>query len=398
MKKMILLLSFVVALFTLYACTNEDDQITVQSVESLSPIEANINTSIETLSLPDSVEITLSDGSTLDVNVIWETGVLDQAGNTLLEGDLELPEEILNTQNLKATISVTVLPKTLLETLEALDDYQILYDAIIASELDRILGLEGPFTLFAPNDQAFNDFMNVLGITVDELLERDDLEELLLYHVLAGNYSENVLIATVPGNITTLEGSQIDVRLRSARVELNQSSLVEDSLQVKNGYLHKVNRVLISQTVVDSVIDDLFDDDLIAMFLDLLSEADIPLDLLLTGSVTVFLPNEEAFAELVERLDIEADDLLLLEGLADLLLYHVFAGRYLADQLYNDAPINIRNIRGDLLRVDVVDDTLMILDATVLSTETFGDFGLIHIIDRVLIPEELNEEWFNQND
>ncbi len=397
MKRWLGIVGFL-ALFIVVACNGSNEDNTVESVEQVSGIEAQLNAQINALALPDRVSVVLRDGRSIDVSVTWPTGVLDRAGEQTIEGELNLPEDVLNPAGLKARVLVSVIPNTLLDTLASLEDYSVLYAAILTSELDRILALDGPFTLFAPNNQAFEDFFSILGITQAEFLLREDLDEFLLYHILAGNYSENVLIASVPGSVMTLEGSELSLRLRSARIELNQSSLVEDTLAVKNGIIHQVNRVLVSQTVADSVIGDLFDDDLLEMLFELLQDVDIPLDVLLTGSVTVFLPNEEAFNALMDDLDLDEEAFMVLDDLAELLSYHIFAGQYLADQLYNDAPINIRNISGDLLRVDVVDNQLMILDATVLSTETLGDFGLIHVIDRVLIPESLRARWFDQEE
>ncbi len=392
MKKLGLIFLFVLLL---YGCNfNGETDLSIESVESHSSLEGMIYSEAKDLDLPTHVSVTLSDGSIISVPVQWEDKVFDTLGSTTLVGDLELNDTVSNPQQLHATISINVISRLIIDMLEIKGNYSTLVLALQASELDRVLSLEGPYTLFAPTDEAFETLLTILDINLENFLERDDLEAILLYHLLTGNYSENVLIAAVPGTLTTLEGATIDVRLQGARVEINQSSVVQESIQAKNGWIHKVDRVLVSQSTVDSVIDDIFGNDVLEMFLDVLLESGLPLDILLTGSATVFVPNEDAFTRLLEDLDVDIEGFIMLDGAVELLSYHIFAGSYLADQLYNDAPINIRNIRGDLLRVEVVEGNLMIKDIQVQSTETFGEFGLVHIIDGVLIPPHLQEAWF----
>ena len=388
----------IVMFFLLVGCSNEviDEDLIIESVNAVESKSVLIFSTFDEISLPENVSVILSDGTVKTVLVTWQPEVFDTLGSLTMRGVLDLPETLANPQQLEASMSIEVQPRTVLGMLNYYDHFSILEMAIYEASLDTILGLEGPFTLFAPNDEAFETFFELLDLDLETFLLREDLDTFLLYHVLAGNYSQNVLIATVPSDLVTLEGSLLNVRLQGIHLELNQSSQIKSNIRAENGWIHETDRVLINQTLVEEIIDDFFGDDFIEAFLDLLLESDLPLDILLSGSLTVFIPNEEAFDQFLELLETDFETFIMMEGAIDLLSYHVFAGSFLADQLYNDAPINIRNIRGDLLRIDVVDDRLMIKDAFVLSTETLGSVGLIHVIDRVLIPLELEEAWFKE--
>jgi len=75
----------------------------------------------------------------------------------------------------------------IVERLERLGNFSILLTALETANLDRAVAEGGPFTLFAPTDQAFAELLARLDITAPELLADPDLANILLYHVAPGS-------------------------------------------------------------------------------------------------------------------------------------------------------------------------------------------------------------------
>jgi transforming growth factor-beta-induced protein len=101
------------------------------------------------------------------------------------------------------------------------------------------------------------------------------------------------------------------------------------------------------------------------------------------GPYTVFAPTDEAFAALPEG----TLDALLAdpEALADILLYHVVAGRVTADQVVELTSAD--SVQGSPIQISVEDGTVMLNDsATVVTTDIEASNGIIHVIDAVILP------------
>lgn len=99
--------------------------------------------------------------------------------------------------------------------------------------------------------------------------------------------------------------------------------------------------------------------------------------------LTVFVPTDEAFENLADKLGVELADLLELPNLADILLYHVTSGRRNSQSVVNAPKIEMLN--GDHVAVDgtVLNDG----QAEIVATDIGASNGVIHVIDGVLLPE-----------
>ena len=105
------------------------------------------------------------------------------------------------------------------------------------------------------------------------------------------------------------------------------------------------------------------------------------------GPFTVFAPTDDAFAALPPEL-IEA--LLLPENqdvLAQILTYHVVPGEVLSADI---AAGDVETVEGSTVAVDVDEGTVTVNDATVIAPDVTADNGVIHVIDTVLLPPELD--------
>ncbi len=124
--------------------------------------------------------------------------------------------------------------------------FGILLAAVDAAGLTHDLMGDGPFTVFAPTDEAFE---RLPAGTVESLLEPaslDRLREILTYHVVSGRlYSADLL---EEGEVGTLEGRQVDVRLTGGRVLVGDAQVVSADIDASNGVVHVIDAVLIPGT------------------------------------------------------------------------------------------------------------------------------------------------------
>ncbi len=131
--------------------------------------------------------------------------------------------------------------KDIVDTAVSAGNFKILAAALEKAGLVETLKGEGPFTVFAPTDEAFNKLLKDLGITADELLARQDLKQILLYHVLPGKVMSNQLKEGMKAE--TLAKKNVTISLNPVRV--NDANVVTPDIQASNGVIHVIDKVLL---------------------------------------------------------------------------------------------------------------------------------------------------------
>jgi uncharacterized surface protein with fasciclin (FAS1) repeats len=129
----------------------------------------------------------------------------------------------------------------LLATLRNDGRFGTLIAALEAAGLDSVVATGGPFTLFAPTDEAF---AKLPAGTVPALLaDTDALKNVLLYHVVSGDKSAHELLRE--RSVETLQGSSAHVYWWWGRVFVNRSQVIDADIAGGNGTVHAINRVLL---------------------------------------------------------------------------------------------------------------------------------------------------------
>lgn len=304
--------------------------------------------------------------------------------------------------------------------------FSTLVAAIEAAGLGETLEGEGPFTVLAPTDAAFEAAFEALGITAEELLaDTETLTQILLYHVL-GQEADSSLVATLDGQeVPTVQGESILVTVDGSNILINEAQVVSPDLAADNGIVHVINGVLLPPTVAEAlgvaapeettttteapeettttteapaeptiaeIVVELASSDP-AEFTTLLAaiEAADPAVLAALSDpsqeLTVFAPTDEAFAAIPE--DVLAGILADQALLTNILLYHVAPGVFFAEDVVAAAPIEALPtlLEGSTLSIEVVDGAVVINgESTVISTDVAASNGVIHVIDTVLQP------------
>ena len=252
--------------------------------------------------------------------------------------------------------------------------------AVVAAELDDDLAGNGPFTVFAPVNSAFA----ALGQeTIDRLLEDGNqalLQKVLGYHVVPGR----VFAADLEDGqtVTTLEGSDLTIDLDGGAT-VNGVDIIETDIVADNGVVHLIDGVLMDNLdIVDVATAQGF-----TTLLAALDAADLTDALRADGPFTVFAPTEQAFADLLEALDVTAEELLARDDLATILTYHVVPAEAFSTDLSDGQTLP--TLQGGTLTVDL-DGGVSIVGAnntvSVVAADVDASNGVIHAIDAVLLP------------
>jgi uncharacterized surface protein with fasciclin (FAS1) repeats len=138
----------------------------------------------------------------------------------------------------------------IVETAVSAGQFRTLVTAVQAANLGEVLKGPGPFTVFAPNDAAFDQLP---GGTVEGLL-RDPaaLAKVLTYHVVSGRVSAIDALKLTEGGrevpVDTLNGAKLHVSSKGLvrkKVHVNGAEVIVPDIQASNGIIHVVNRVLL---------------------------------------------------------------------------------------------------------------------------------------------------------
>lgn len=136
--------------------------------------------------------------------------------------------------------------KDIVDTAVEAEGFDTLVAAVQAAGLVETLKGEGPFTVFAPTDEAFA----ALGMTVDELLKpenKDKLVAVLTYHVVAGKVMSTDLVDD--STPATVQGSMVTIDLDNGAM-VNDANVVSADIDTSNGVIHVIDKVLVPEGVL----------------------------------------------------------------------------------------------------------------------------------------------------
>jgi len=120
-------------------------------------------------------------------------------------------------------------------------DFSILVEAVTKAGLADALSADGPFTVFAPTNEAFNALFKQLGVSGIKDLTAEQLTPILTYHVVSGKVMSTDLTNT---SVATLNGQKIKIDISNG-VKINDSKVTAADISGKNGVVHVIDKVLI---------------------------------------------------------------------------------------------------------------------------------------------------------
>jgi uncharacterized surface protein with fasciclin (FAS1) repeats len=137
------------------------------------------------------------------------------------------------------------LPATVVYIATSNDDFSTLVAALTEAELVETLQGDGPFTVFAPTNAAFNQALADLDLTAEELLASPDLSGILTYHVIAGKIMAADAIAADGTEIETVNGDTVAVSVVDGNVMIDDATVMIADLEAENGVVHVIDSVIL---------------------------------------------------------------------------------------------------------------------------------------------------------
>ena len=284
----------------------------------------------------------------------------------------------------QASVQITLAShapsKDIVQTAVEAGSFNTLAAALKAAGLIEALQGDGPFTVFAPTDEAF---ANLPAGTVETLLKPenvDTLRSILLYHVVPGELDAATVVSS--SNATTVNGQRVDFSVGDG-AKIDNANIVATDIQASNGIIHVIDRVILpsDKDIIDTAVEAGSFSTLAAA----VKTAGLVKTLKGEGPFTVFAPTDEAFAKLPAG---TVNDLLKKKNrarLTEILTYHVVPGRVFADQAV--AARSAETVQGDEIRFSFRNGQLFVNDSGIELTDLDTSNGVIHVIDSVLIPE-----------
>lgn len=285
-------------------------------------------------------------------------------------------------------------------------DFSILVAALQKADLVSALQGEGPFTVFAPTNAAFTKLLGELDITADQLLGHPQLADVLLYHVVSGKVMSGDLSNGLEA--ATLKGDKVKVDL-SEGVKINKSNVTTADLEATNGVIHIIDTVLVpadfkldkaiqkeepAKEMPKTVVDIALANEDFSILVAALQKADLVGALQGEGPFTVFAPTNAAFEDLLKTLNISASDLLNQPELAKVLLYHVISGKVMSGDLTDG--LEAATLNGEKLMFDL-SSGVKVSGSTVSVADIEAENGVIHVIDKVLVPSNFTLKAMEEN-
>jgi len=382
--------------------------------------------------LSDGQQITTVQGE--DVGISLEGGVFVQDATEVdaqvVQADVEasngvvhvidkvlVPQAVLDALNGETPMEEL---KTLTEIVVDTEALSVLEAAVIKAGLAETLSGDGPFTVFAPSDDAFIALLEVLGDgynsldDFDEEAEIDLLRNILLYHVIPARVKSTDLSEGFVD--TAFEGNSIHVAASGDTFTIGDATDIDAKLlavdiMASNGVAHTIDKVLLPQAALDfvaslnlmNIVELAVANNDLSLLVDALAQNDETLIETLSGEgpFTVFAPTNGAFVTLLDSLgddynsiaDFDTDDEKDL--LVKVLTYHVIADTSAFSTDLSDGQM-IMTLQGEDVSIVLADGTVQIDDATdtnakVVVADVKASNGVVHVIDKVLLPQEVLE-------
>ena len=284
---------------------------------------------------------------------------------------------------------------TIADFVESNPDYSSLNAALIAANLKTTLDGNTEYTVFAPNNAAFNAFLSANGFANLSAVPVDVLTQVLLNHVLPGKimaadldtgYYETASTMSPEENYLSMYINVEDGVMINGVAEVTTANVAVD-----NGVIHAVNAVI---GLPDITTFALADPEFGILVEALTREEDFPfVGILQTQEApapfTVFAPTNDAFIDLLAELELESLDDIPADVLASVLSYHVVAGANVrSDDITNGMEVTTFetgtftvNTTGGVTITDEQDRVSNVVAVDVQATN-----GVIHVVDQVLLP------------
>ena len=274
--------------------------------------------------------------------------------------------------------SQAVPTTTVVESIQEDGNFTVLSEAMNSTGLTDVLNGTGPFTVFAPTDDAFGELP---AMEQDRLMnDRQNLSKVLQYHVVPGDITNESL--TNGMTLTTLEGNDLTVVMNETGTFVNDAKVTKDIDSI-NGMVYSIDTVMTPRTLVQTVENDTE----LSMLMEALDRTNLTDELNASGPFTLFAPTDTAFeaepsiGELMQKNDTES-----MEELRQMLLYHVVPSKIVAGNGTENQTLDA--LSGERLMYKIDGENVSINNNEAVKSNIIATNGVIYTLDTMLTPPE----------
>ncbi|HEX3292026.1 MAG TPA: fasciclin domain-containing protein [Gaiella sp.] len=268
----------------------------------------------------------------------------------------------------------------IVQTAVAAGQFTTLASLLQKAGLVDTLATGGPFTVFAPTDAAF---AKVPKATLDALAaDPAQLKAVLLYHVVPGRVAAADVVKLTSAK--TAEGRSLAIKVVNGSVFVDGAQVTTPDVEATNGVIHVIDSVLIPQeaTAPKTIIQTAVAAGSFKTLASLLKKAGLVGTLQGKGPFTVFAPTDAAFAKLPKAtLAALGKDRAKLRSV---LLYHVVKGNVPAAKVVTLR--SAKTLNGKAVSIRVNGGKVSVGGARVTTADVTASNGVIHVVNKVLIP------------
>jgi len=280
--------------------------------------------------------------------------------------------------------SDTPAAKNIVQVAQSDNQFSILVSAIEKAGLASTLSGTGPFTVFAPTNDAFNTLFSELGVSGIADLSAETLKPILLNHVVNGSVKAADISTGYFATANTAGPNNTNVKVyiqKGSNVMIDNSKVTSADVMASNGVIHVIDKVILPATVVNHAINNTN----FSILVQAVVKANLVDALSAAGPFTVFAPTNEAFNALFATLGVSGIADLTGEQLTPILLYHVVSGNVLASQVTSGNVPTLKEGSSISIMASAMGVKLN-NTSNVIATDVQGSNGVIHAIDTVILP------------
>jgi len=290
----------------------------------------------------------------------------------------------------KDSVTVPAGPGTITAQVSAAPNLTLLKSAVVKAGLAPTLDGPGPFTVFAPTDDAFA--ASGITSTVINSLSAEKLKAILLYHTLGAKVVAMDVPAGPNAKVVTAGGDSVFVTKNANGVFVNGINVVTADIAASNGVIHTISKVLLppAGNIVEIASADTTFSFLVAAVVKA-STGSTNVAAILSGTsiLTVFAPTNNAFRA-AGFATIDAVKAANANTLTAILTYHVIPGRIFSSDLTNGAQPTTAN--GGKVTIGLSGSSATVKGnangsaSNIIGANIMARNGVIHVIDQVLLP------------
>ncbi|NQT18233.1 MAG: fasciclin domain-containing protein [Planctomycetes bacterium] len=254
--------------------------------------------------------------------------------------------------------------------------------ALRAADMAPTLEGEGPFTVFAPSNRAFEKLPPGMLDSLLQPANKDKLAGILKYHVVQGEYTADKI--SKMSSLPTLAGEPLSILVKDGKITISGATVIERNIGCSNGVIHMIDMVIMPPAAADNIVATAMANKDLETLVKTLKAAGLIDTLEEEGPFTIFAPTNAAFGGLPPG---KLQSLMMPQNkqeLAGILKYHIVRGKYTADKIARRR--SLRTLAGKSLTITKANGKLTIDGATMTQTDIICANGVIHMVDSVLMP------------